>query len=275
MNSQVQLKESDTHNRNTRGQVFVVKLGFWGLGREWNVWAEQGGQAASLSCADSGLGSAALRSSARGHRVCHVQDYVRWGAGLPFSEKRNADFIQKGWKKANKVWASLDPLCPAFPSPWLQAPFFYPHSPAPELFDWYGNNTWDLLRRYVAVQNAICPFPLPTKTGQPSCRLRTTHPAVLRVFGNGWIPNNFQWVVSDVNAVHPTLFILPQKIKQTYQPTNIFHAFFLLLECVHVVKLIGQTLSTVSLPVCLGRMPGVHASVHPFNNYWTPFVLTK
>lgn len=56
---------------------------------------------------------------------------VRWGAGLPFSEKKNADFIQKGWKEANKVWANLGLLCPAFHSPWLQAPFIYPHSPTP------------------------------------------------------------------------------------------------------------------------------------------------
>lgn len=49
-----------------------------------------------LSCAYSGLGLAALWSLAWGHRVCHIQDYVRWEAGLPFSKKRNADFIQKG-----------------------------------------------------------------------------------------------------------------------------------------------------------------------------------
>lgn len=31
-----------------------------------------------------------------GHRVHYIQGCVRWGAGLPFSEKRNADFNQKG-----------------------------------------------------------------------------------------------------------------------------------------------------------------------------------
>lgn len=180
---------------------------------------------------------------------------VRWGAGLPFSEKKNADFIQKGWKEANKVWANLGLLCPAFHSPWLEAPFIYPHSPTPELFDWYRNNTWDLLRRYVAMKNAICPFPLPTKTRLPNCRLRTTCPAVLGVFGNGWIPNNFQWMVSDVNVVHPTLFILPQKIKQTYQPTNIFHAFF--ASRMRTCCEINRTDIINSLPPCL-----------PWENAW-------
>lgn len=31
-----------------------------------------------------------------GHHVHHIQGCVRWGAGLPFSQKRNADFIPKG-----------------------------------------------------------------------------------------------------------------------------------------------------------------------------------
>lgn len=31
-----------------------------------------------------------------GQLVHHIQGCVRWGAGLSFSEKRNADFIQKG-----------------------------------------------------------------------------------------------------------------------------------------------------------------------------------
>lgn len=32
----------------------------------------------------------------QGHGIHRVQGCVRWGAGLPFWEKRNADFIQKG-----------------------------------------------------------------------------------------------------------------------------------------------------------------------------------
>ena len=112
--------------------------------------------------------------------------------------------------------------------------YFYflidPHS-RPELLDWCGNHSWDLLRRYVTVQNAICPFPLPVKTRQPTHHLGTSRPAVLGVFGNDGFQRTFSVLVSDVQL---TQFVLPSSLylrkqnqsKQTYQPTNIFHAFF-------------------------------------------------
>lgn len=96
-------------------------------------------------------------------------------------EKRNADFIQKGWKETN----SRDKFGPFLLSlPALGTFYLTPHSLPTKLYDWCGNSSWDLLRRYVTVQNAICPFPLPVKTRQLTCHLGTSRPAVLGVFGN-------------------------------------------------------------------------------------------
>lgn len=65
---------------------------------------------------------------------------------------------------------------------------------------------------------------------------------------------------------YPLHFASENKTKQAYQPTNIFHTFF--ASRTHTSREINQT-NTInpSLCVCLGRMPGVHTSVHPCNNY--------
>lgn len=89
-------------------------------------------------------------------------------------------------------------LPPPPPTPTLPTPPTTRHHPAPalELLDWCGNPSWDPLGRYVTVQNAICPFPLPVKTRQPTCHLGTSRPAVLRVFGNdGFQTTSSEWLV--------------------------------------------------------------------------------
>lgn len=180
----------------------------------------------------------------------------------------------------SQVSRHLSLLPPPPRTPTLPTPPSTRHHPAPslELLDSCGNPSWDPLGRYVTVQNAICLFPLPMKTRQPTCHLGTSRPAVLRVFGNdGFQTTSSEWLVMLTQCVF-TLFTLPRRIKQI--KTNIpahkhFPCFLLLLERVHVVKLIRPTLSAPLLPACLGSMPDVHASVYPFNNYRTPSGVTK
>lgn len=100
-------------------------------------------------------------------------------------------------------------------------------TPAPDLLDWRGNHSWDLLRRYVTVRNAIGPFPLPVRTQYPSGHLGTSHPAVLGVFRNDGFQTTFsERLVMLAQFILPSSFGLKTEQNKTNTSVRIFRAFF-------------------------------------------------
>ena len=160
----------------------------------------------SFSCVHAGRGSASLPGLAWG--APSYSGLCWMGSRAVLGEKEGGLYSNRDERKL-KSMGKLEPSRPSLPLTQvsrhlylLPPPPLTPpstrHHPAPALglLDWCGNPSWDPLGRYVTVQNAICPFPLPVKTRQPTCHLGTLRPAVLWVFGNdGFQTTSSEWLV--------------------------------------------------------------------------------